>query len=97
VWYRERPEPEEVIVGVVRAHETGASPMGRTRLLFELDQDEGAPLPIYGPHAEATLAEVVGRRVSVRGRVVDMTGEGSGPELWVAMVDATVESIDLER
>ena len=86
-WYRERDEPEETFVGIVRERETGASPMGRTRLLFELDRVGGTALPVYAPDAEAVMAELVGCTVDVRGRVVDMTDEGFGPELWVASAD----------
>ena len=57
--------------------------MGRTRLLFELVRSHGRPLPIYGPEAEEVMAELVGRQVRLRGRIVDLA-EGSGPELWVA-------------
>jgi hypothetical protein len=86
-WYRERDEPEETFVGVVRERETGPSPMGRTRLRFELERRGGPALPIYGPDAEAAIAGLVGRAVRIRGRVVDLTAEGYGPELWVASVD----------
>jgi hypothetical protein len=93
-WYRERPEPEEELIGIVRARATGASPMGRTRLLFELGRDSGMPLPIYAPEGEAGLAGLVGRRVRLTGRLVDMTHEDSGLELWVASVHAIHEATD---
>ena len=82
-WYREREEPEQTFVGVLHERATGASPLGRTRLLFELDRSHGRRLPIYGPEAEEAMAELVGRHVRLRGRIVDLA-EGFGPELWVA-------------
>jgi hypothetical protein len=93
-WYRERPEPEEELVGILRARAAGASPMGRTRLLFELERDSGMPLPIYPPEVEAGLAVLVGRRVHLTGRLVDMTHDDSGLELWVASVNAIRETTD---
>jgi hypothetical protein len=90
-WYRERHEPEETFVGIVRERETGASPMGRTRLLFELERGDGTILPIYGPHLEAALTPLVGRTAHIRGRVVDLASEGLGLELWAASVDGLAD------
>ncbi|MBA2304984.1 MAG: hypothetical protein H0W08_20465 [Acidobacteria bacterium] len=88
-WYAEREEPEETMLGLLRSRETGASPMGRTRLLFELVLPDGSALPIYGPDPEAALSGLVGREVRVTGRVVDLSSEGFGQELWVPNGAAT--------
>lgn len=61
--------------------------MGRTSLRFALETCGGDALPIYGPEAEANLAQLVGQNVRIRGRLVDLSAEGFGIELWVAAVD----------
>ena len=85
-WYYERPEEEATFRGVLVALEPVTSPGGRTRLLFELQVSGGFSLPIYGPKFEAALSEHVGREVSVVGKVVDLSDEGFGVELWIGRV-----------
>ncbi|MDQ3871977.1 MAG: hypothetical protein M3301_10245 [Chloroflexota bacterium] len=93
-WYAERKEPEETFVGILRGRETAASPMGRTRLPFELALPDAESLPIYGPDAEAALSRLVGRRLRITGRVVDLSSEGFGRELWLPNAEAARVATD---
>jgi hypothetical protein len=87
-WYRERPEPQGSWSGVLRRREVVTSPGGRDRLLFELEQPDGERLVIYGPPAEGVLELYVDGSVRLDGKLVDLTGEGLGRELWIARPDA---------
>lgn len=81
-WYEERSEPERVYRGRLGPRTTGASPGGRTRLLFELDTGERV-LAIYAPIHEPVLEGLAGRRVELVGKIVDLGDEGFSPELWL--------------
>jgi hypothetical protein len=87
-WYLERPEPQVVLNGVLRRRDVVTSPGGRDRLLFELEGATGERLVIYGPRAEAALDRLVGHTVEIAGKLVELTGEGFGQELWIARPDA---------
>jgi hypothetical protein len=82
-WYRERPEPEREWRGVFRDRHVSAGPAGRPSLAFELVTQEGA-LPIYAAGVKPQLAPFVGLEVVARGKKVDLTNEGYGPELWIS-------------
>ena len=82
-WYLERPEPETVWAGVLRRRPSMVGPSGRTRLLFELEDRDGRTLPIYGPPAEEALDGLADRHVGISGKLVDLSAEGLGRELWI--------------
>lgn len=63
--------------------EAGVSPGGRDRLVFELHPRAGAPLPIYAPEAEEALHRAAGDDVELVGKIVDLSAEGFGVELWL--------------
>jgi hypothetical protein len=81
-WYRERPEPEREWRGVLRERHVSAGPAGRPALAFDLVSNE-ATLPTYAAGVEPKLAPFVDLPVVVRGKRVDLTSEGYGPELWI--------------
>lgn len=85
-WYDERPEPQRSVAGVLRALPTPSTPGGRDRLPYRLHLDDGDLLPVYGPGVEDGLDRLVDRHVELVGKVVDLTAEGFGRELWVRSV-----------
>lgn len=86
-WYDERPEPERSVSGVLRARTTSSTPGGRDRLPYRLHLDDGDLIPVYGPGVEDRLARLVDQHVELVGKVVDLSVEGFGRELWVGSAD----------
>ncbi|WP_299444765.1 hypothetical protein [uncultured Phycicoccus sp.] len=82
-WYDERPEPEQTVSGVLRAAPARSTPGGRDRLPYRLVLADGGVLPVYGPAVEDRLDRLVDEHVVLVGKVVDLSAEGFGPELWV--------------
>lgn len=87
-WYDARPEPEAICQGTVRSTTPVISPGGRTRLLFELEIAPGKRLAIYAPTHEETLRKAIDRDAVLVGKVVDLSSEGHGVELWLGAADA---------
>jgi hypothetical protein len=54
--------------------------------MFVLATPEGS-LDVYAASAERLLAPLEGREVTATGKVVDLSSEGFGVELWPAFVD----------
>lgn len=86
-WYRGRPERETEMRGVLRRREVPLGPAARTALTFVLVAD-GREIDVYAARAERTLAPFVGRRVVATGKLVDLSSEGYGIELWLASIAA---------
>jgi hypothetical protein len=84
-WYRERPEPEQLFRGVLRTREAPVGPAGRAALRYELTTNAGS-LAVYAPGDGSGLKSYVGRQVVVRAKLIDLSGEGFGPELWIASI-----------
>lgn len=85
-WYLERPEPEESWRGDLRRREAPVGPAARTALSFALVTRD-RELPIYAASVEADLTPFVDRPVVAEGKLVDLTTEGYGPELWLASIE----------
>jgi hypothetical protein len=86
-WYRERPEPEEELEGLLLAAPPAAlGPASRGTVGFIL-QTPGADHPVYSAGMDDVLRSLGGRRVRVRAKLVDLSSEGFGVELWVARVE----------
>jgi hypothetical protein len=86
-WYAERPEPEKRWRGVLRRREPPGGPAGRAALSYVLEV-EGRRLDVYSANVEAALAGFVGRTIVAEGKLVDLSGEGFGRELWLASIRA---------
>lgn len=84
-WYAARPEHEERWEGVLERREAPGGPAARSALTFALVV-EGRPLDVYAANVEETLAGFVGRPVVASGKLVDLSGEGYGEELWLASI-----------
>lgn len=86
-WYQNQPEPENVWRGLLMRRELIRGPATRLGLSFELVTDKGS-VPVYASGAEDRLDPFVGCRVFVRGKLVDLSQEGYGQELWIATVSS---------
>jgi hypothetical protein len=64
------------------------SPGGRTRLLFELEIVPGKRLGIYAPAHEEILRKAIDKQAVLVGKLVDLSSEGHGVELWLGAADA---------
>ena len=84
-WYRERPEPEQQFQGVLQTRETPVGPAGRGALRYEL-MTSAESLAVYAPGDGRELKPYVGRQVVVRAKLIDLSSEGFGPELWIACI-----------
>lgn len=82
-FYRERPEAEQELTGILRSAPVRTGPNTREfPFQFELPTET---LPVYVTGSEVDLLRpFVGRRVRVVGKRVDLRAEGAGFELWVA-------------
>jgi hypothetical protein len=78
-WYRERTEAERDWDGTLRRRTVIAGPNARTALRYSLIVD-GRMLAVYAPTDR--LEPFVDARVRIRGKLVDLSPEGFGPELW---------------
>jgi hypothetical protein len=85
-WYAERPEQEREWRGVLHRRERGIGPDTRTALTYALGTSD-RELDVYAAQADAILAPLEGLRVVAKGKLVDLSGEGHGTELWLASVD----------
>ena len=88
-WYRARPEPEEQRRGILREHDAPIGPASRVALRYALITDKEA-IPVYAPESSPQLALFVGQTVMVHGKLVDLSKEGFGKELWIGSIQ-TVE------
>ena len=84
-WYDDRPEPEQSVSGVLRSAVARSTPGGRDRLPYRLLVDGGL-IPVYGPAFEDRLDRLVDQPVVLVGKLVDLSGEGFGRELWVGSI-----------
>jgi len=84
-WYRARPEPEEERRGVLRTRDNPAGPASRPALRYALDSG-GEVIAVYAPQPSRQLASLAGQVVVVYGKVVDLSNEGFGKELWIGSV-----------
>jgi hypothetical protein len=84
-WYRERSEPEQWFQGVLQTRDVPVGPAGRGALRYELTSNAGS-LPVYAPGDGSELKSHVGRQVVVRAKLIDLSSEGFGPELWIAAI-----------
>lgn len=84
-WYDDRPEPEQRVAGVLRAAAVRSTPGGRDRLPYLLQADNG-DVPVYAPALEDRLDRLVDQPVVLVGKLVDLSDEGFGTELWVGAI-----------
>jgi hypothetical protein len=84
-WYRARPEPEEAWRGVLRERDIPTGPATRTSVRYTLVAGEER-IPVYAAQAMDQLAFFVGHEVAVRGKLVDLSAEGFGKELWIGSI-----------
>lgn len=85
-WYRARPEPEREWRGVLRDRDVPTGPASRTALSYALITNDQKLHPVYAANVEKQLAPYVGRAVIMRAKLVDLSGEGYGQELWAASI-----------
>jgi len=80
-WYRSRSEPEGTWDGTLRRGEVVDGPNARTALRYSLITNSG-PIPVYAPQSMDRLEPFIGRAVLIRGKLIDLSSEGFGTELW---------------
>jgi hypothetical protein len=85
-WYVEQPQPEQVIVGTLEAVPTITGPGNRPSLAFVL-RTANDQIPVYAAGVMDVLGPLVGPRLRLRGKIVDLTDEGGTRELWIATIE----------
>lgn len=83
-WYRSRREAEREWHGRLERRKVVTGPGARTALRYALFITRET-LPVYDPDG-TRLEPFVGQEVVARGKRVDLTSEGFGPELWIASI-----------
>lgn len=85
-WYRERPEPERTYSGELRERRVPLGPGDRGGLDYILVSD-AQEIPVYSAGASDLLRNFVGATVRARGKLIDLTREGGGKELWCGTIE----------
>lgn len=85
-WYVERSEAEEERRGILRERTVTLGPASRVSASLELIVEGRKPMPVYAGNIKPQLAKYVGRRVTLRGKLVDLTREGYDEELWIGWI-----------
>jgi len=85
-WYRDQREPERDWEGVLSARAAGAGPNTREALGHLLQMRE-RNVPVYTPSLRATLQPFINRRVRIVGKLIDLSREGFGEELWPGWIE----------
>jgi hypothetical protein len=70
---------------VLRRRRPPSGPAGRAALAYALE-GEGRSLDVYAANVEEVLAGFVDRTVVASGKLVDLSDEGFGKELWLASI-----------
>ena len=68
---------------MLRRREPPGGPAGRAALAYTLEL-EGRSVDVYAANVEAVLSGFVDRTVVAAGKLVNLSGEGFGEELWLA-------------
>jgi hypothetical protein len=84
-WYLGDPTPESTWKGVLRAKCDPQGPASRPANAFVLFTDRGT-LDVYAPLRQEDFASLLGAEIVVQGKLVDLTAEGFGSELWVGQM-----------
>ena len=84
-WYQARPEREQMFQGGLQTRDLPVGPAGRTALRYVL-MTHTEPLDVYVPEDGGVLERFIGRQVVVRAKLVDLSGEGFGNELWITAI-----------
>lgn len=82
-WFRARPEPEKIWQGTLYSRDSPVGPNTRNALKFTLRCGKN-DIPVYAAGVEEKLASFLGKRISVKGKLVDLRAEGHGKEIWIA-------------
>jgi hypothetical protein len=85
-WYVAQAEPEQVIVGTLEPVPAITGPGNRPSLAFVL-RTADEQIPVYAAGVMDVLGSLVGPRLRLRGKIVDLTGEGGTRELWIATIE----------
>lgn len=85
-WYRERSEPERSWTGVLEKRPIDQGPNARSALAFTLVAGRER-FPVYSPAPiAAKLAPFEGKKLVVRGKLIDLSSESFGKEVWIGTV-----------
>lgn len=84
-WYQERQEPEREWRGEFHRRDEPEGPGSRGGLAYVLITSD-REIPVYAAGVREKLAAFVGERVIARGKLVDLSAEGFGPELWIGAI-----------
>ena len=82
-WYLDRAEKEQFFQGTLGQRKAQIGPGARGGVNFTLLSKDDAEYPIYTGGADEKLQPFVGRSVRLRAKLVDLTKEGFGKELWI--------------
>ena len=103
-WYQIETSPEKIFEGVIKRHQVPIGPNNRpasSKYALEIQEGDNTTLiPIYTPNVEEFLSKFAEEKVSLYGKIVDLSKEGFGRELWlgsIAPINVDIHSIDSKR
>jgi hypothetical protein len=85
-WYLARAETEQEWRGTLRDRQVTLGPASRTALSLELVVVGRQPLAVYVANSRSRFVQHVGHQVVIRGKLIDLTPEGHGEELWIGWI-----------
>jgi hypothetical protein len=71
---------------VLRRREPPGGPAGRAALAYALEVEGRRSIDVYAANVEPVLARFLDRTVVAAGKLVNLSGEGFGEELWLACI-----------
>ena len=84
-WYKLRDEKEKIFKGSLRRLPRVITPNQRD-LNYFLNVNDSL-LPVYVPLSENLLDEFVNCRVKIYGKLIDLSSNGFGEELWIGSIE----------
>jgi CRISPR/Cas system Type II protein with McrA/HNH and RuvC-like nuclease domain len=84
-WYSNRLEEEKIMKGFIKERQVVYGPNTRSALRYTLVTQD-IQLPIYAANVEEKLSQFIDHKVLVFGKVVDLSNEDIGQELWIGSI-----------
>ena len=89
-WYKTEAGSEKIFEGILKRCQVPIGPNNRpasNKYALETEEDKTTTLiPVYSPNVEEFLSRFVERKVSLYGKIVDLSKEGFGFELWIGSI-----------
>ena len=91
-WYKEQPNEEVSLEGILQEVEIENGPASRTTAAFQfIDADQKMNLKVYAPKKHSVLKKLLTSKIALTGKVVDLNEEGFSKEIWINKIHVLQE------